>query len=117
MPVSACSADLIPAFVNGVERGHGFLEDHGDALAAYFSHLTFTESFYFLAFNLDTVSLDTAHFLIEQAHHRQRAYRFARARLTHQPQRLTCKHIHVDAMHGFNPLVFVLESNFKVTNS
>ena len=69
--------NLIAAFIDRVERGHGLLENHGNAFASYFGHLLFAEAFDFLAFDLDAVGFDTAHLLIEEAHHGQRTHRFA----------------------------------------
>ena len=81
--------NLIAAFIDRVERGHGLLENHGNAFASYFGHLLFAEAFDFLAFDLDAVG------------------RFARPRLAHKSQSAPCQHVEVDAMHGFHPFSVV----------
>ena len=64
-------ANLETAFVDGIERGHGFLKNHGDAFASHIGHVFFPIVLDFLASDLDAVGLDTAHPFVEQTHHRQ----------------------------------------------
>ena len=72
-------AHLVAAFVDGVERGHRLLEDHGDAFAAHLGHPALVEVLDVGVANQHAVGADAADALVEQVHHGQRAYRLARA--------------------------------------
>ena len=72
-------ANLTTYFEDGVEGGHGFLEDHGDIVAANFTHGGFAEFEHVLASEENAVGFDAAWGLGDESHDGEGGDAFAAA--------------------------------------
>ena len=80
-------ANLVPDREHRVERGHGLLEDHGDAIATNSAHLGCGQLHQIAPFEHDLATDDAPRWIRHQAQQRERGDGFAAARFAHQGQR------------------------------
>src|SRR5664280_916373 len=106
--------NLISNSVDRIERRHGLLEDHGDLVAPYRTHLFFIflqEVFpmeEYLAFN------DLARRIRNESHDREGRNRFSTARLAHQTYNLSSVDRQVNTIHGRNNTVLCVEERAQI---
>ena len=92
--------DLEADGVDRVERGHGLLEDHGDAVAADLADLRLAQRGQVPAVEQDAAPGDPARRLGQQAQDRKRRDTLAAAALAHQAEGLPARNREVDTVHG-----------------
>ena len=81
--------DLFLHQVQRVERGHGLLEDHADAIAAYLHQGLLAGAQQFFTFKANAAARVAGPGVGQQSQHRQCRNRFTRAALAYQRNRLT----------------------------
>ena len=92
--------DLQPDGQHRVERGHRLLEDHRDVAAAQRAHLVLGEREEIASFEQDAPVRDASGRLGEEAHDRERRYRFAAAGFADQRDHLARIDLPAHALHG-----------------
>ena len=93
--------DLLPDRMQGVERRHRLLEDHGHAGTAQLAHLRLGQAHQLLLLEHDGTAHTGA--FGQQAHQGQCGERFATATLTNQAHRLAPLHAPGHATQGLRP--------------
>src|SRR5664280_488191 len=106
--------DLIANRVDGVERCHGFLEDHRDFVAAYHSHLFFILLEKVFSMEEDLASDDLARRVGNEAHDREGCNRFSATRLAHQAYNLSPVNSQVNTIHGRNNTILCVEKRTQI---
>src|SRR5664280_2275271 len=106
--------DLIPNRVDGVERCHGFLEDHGDFVTAYHSHLFFILLEKVFPIEEDLASDDLARRVGNKAHDREGCNGFSATRLAHQAYNLSPVNSQVNTIHGRNNTILCVEKRTQI---
>ena len=109
--------DLLADGLQGVERGHGVLEDHGDALAADgdpFLFLLELGEIHPAVF--DGAVVDPA-VIVQKAHEGLRKNRLAGAGLAHDGEALTLIKIQADAPDGGEDLAAEVELDHQILDA
>jgi hypothetical protein len=116
--VAAYAFDQLVANREGrVQRGHGFLENHGHAVAAQGAHGVRPQRGEVGAFKADGPGGNAALALGQQAHDGQRGHAFAAARFTDDAQRAAGIHRKTDAVHrGEFTAAFKLEAGAQAAH-
>ena len=86
----------------GVERGHGFLKDHGDFLPPHLSHLFIVQRQEVMSVKPDLATHDATRRIRHQPHDAEGAYRLAAAAFSHYSDRLSLADVVRHPVHGLH---------------
>jgi hypothetical protein len=92
-------SDLVTQRVDGIQRGHRFLENHGNRFAPHLAHLVFGQFKKVPPFQENPASDDLAGRVGDQAHDGQRRHALAAARLPDNPYGLPSMHFEAHSIH------------------
>ena len=107
---------LAPDGVDGVQRRHRVLEDHGDVVAADVLHLALAHGEKRLAAVADVTALDLSRGHVDEAHDRQRGDRLARSRLADDAEGLAAVEGVRDAVDCLDHAVLGVEVHLEVVD-
>jgi hypothetical protein len=102
--------------VQRVERGHGLLEDHGDAVAAHLQELAGRGADQLAALEADRAGRMPGHRIGQQLQHRERRHRLARARFADQRHGLAAGDLEAHALHRLDRVDAGAEGNREVAD-
>ena len=108
--------DLLFDRVKGIERGHRFLKNHRNPVAAHLPQVGFRRRHQFGPTKGDGARRMIGGGIRQQLQDRQGGYRFAGTRFTDQRQRLPLVQIEGDVAHRFHIAVGAAEIHRKIGN-
>ena len=102
--------------MQGIERGHGFLEHHGDLVAAHLAQLVLIGQKKIVALEENMTGRIGGRGCAEQFHNRQRRDRLARARFADQRQSLAALQRERDLVDSKRFAPALMEGNGEIAN-
>jgi hypothetical protein len=108
--------DLVSNGEDGVERGHGFLEDHGDLLTPDLLHLLLRKGEEICPFEEDLTPFVATERGRDQSHNGESGDAFAATGFSNDTQNLASLYLKINPCHGFEGTCRGLKFCYEIDN-